>query len=171
MISLNNFKSELKDAARSNRFLAEIYPSQSIVTTNRLEWIYFVKSISLPERSFGELQHKRLGIARKIAGDPVYNDLTITFLNDINYVLRNLIDDWHENIINQESNVRANTSKYSVGSSIIVKHLDGKGSTISKYRFNDVWPKSISAVELNADSNDQASELSVTFAYNTWSKL
>jgi len=193
MIKIDDYKSNVKDVARPNRFAVQIIPNPSVFEStgsggllnnlsssiqsakflmgNPLSLFYVVKAISLPERTLGTLEHKRLGITRKVAGDATYNDLSVTFINETAYSVRSLMDSWHENIVQQSSNFRQLANKYSAGSTILVEHLGQKGYPIAIYKYNDVWPKSIEASELSMESNDVASEFSVTFAFNTWTRI
>lgn len=191
--SLDAFKSVVKDVARPNRFMVQILPNPSVFETvgedslmstvsniiggarfllgNPASLFYLVKQISLPQRSLNTLEHRRLGITRKVAGDATYNELSVTFLNDTSYSIRSLMDMWHENIVHQGSNYRQYANKYAEGSSILVEQIGLKGVPFAIYKYNDVWPKSIEASELSMESNDTLSEFSVTFEYNTWTRI
>lgn len=199
MISLNDFRSRVKDVARPNRFLVQIVPNPlvftpvsggetntfarvldiaqsaaaatKVATGDQKSWFFLVKTISLPSRSLGQLEHKRMGFTRKVAGDPTYENLSVTFLNDYGYVARSLIDAWSESIAHQDTNLRQDDRKYADGSFIIVQHLGRNEKPIAMYKFNDVWPVSIEAAELNMDNTDQASEFTVQFSYNTYTKM
>lgn len=193
VMAIDDFKSMVKDVARPNRFLVQIVPNPSVfepvgdfnifdiakdlVSAGKLlygdprKWFFVVKSISLPSRSLDVLEHKRMGVSRKVAGSPSYEDLQITFLNDDSLVARTLIEAWQENIVQQSSNYRQYAYKYAQGSFILVEQMSAKNKPIAIYKFNDVWPKSIDAVELNTESNDAVSELSISFSYNNWTKI
>ena len=127
-LKIEDFKSIVKDVARPNRFMVYVLPNPSVfepvgkkslmstisniamgarfLLGNPRSLFYLVKEVSLPERSFNTLEHKRLGVTRKVAGDASYDDLTVTFLNDTSYSIRSLMDAWHENIIHQGSKCR-----------------------------------------------------------------
>jgi len=191
--SLDAFKSVVKDVARPNRFSVQILPNPSVFETvgedsfmstvsnviggarfifgNPSSLFYLVKQISLPQRSLNTLEHKRLGITRKVAGDATYNELSVTFLNDTSYSIRSLMDMWHENIVHQGSNYRQYANKYAEGSSILVEQIGLKGLPFAIYKYNDIWPKSIEASELSMESNDTLSEFTVTFEFNTWTRI
>jgi len=193
MIKIDDYKSTVKDVARPNRFAVQILPNPSVfepvgentlmanvsnviaggkfLLGNPMALFYLVKSISLPERSLSTLEHKRLGITRKVAGDATYNDLSVTFLNDSYYSIRSLMDAWHENIVHQGSNYRQVANKYSEGSTILLEQLSQKGLPIAIYKYNDVWPKSIEASELDMDTDNAASNFTVSFAFNTWTRI
>jgi len=192
-LTLGDFKSTIVDVARPNRFGVLVLPNPSVfepvgedplianianviqgarfLLGNPKAVYYLAKMITIPERTFGTLEHKRLGATRKVAGDPTYNTVDITFLNDTSYSTRTLIDAWHENIIHQGSNYRQYANKYAEGSTIIVEKLGLKGVPFAIYKYNDVWPKSINAETLAMDSNDTLSEFTVSFEYNTWTRI
>ncbi len=191
--SLDAFKSVVKDVARPNRFSVQILPNPSVFESvgedslmstisnviggarfllgNPASLFYLVKQIGLPQRSLNTLEHKRMGVTRKVAGDASYNELSVTFLNDTSYSIRSLMDMWHENIVHQGSNYRQYANKYAEGSSILVEQIGLKGVPFVVYKYNDVWPKSIETSELSMESNDTLSEFTVTFEFNTWTKI
>jgi len=191
--SLDAFKSVVQDVARPNRFNVQILPNPSVLETvgentflssvsntiasgrflfgNPASLFYLVKQISLPERTLNTLEHKRMGVIRKVAGDASYNELSVTFLNDTSYSIRSLMDMWHENIVHQGSNYRQYANKYAEGSTILVEQIGLKGIPFAIYKYNDVWPKTIEASELSMESNDTLSEFIVTFAFNTWTRI
>lgn len=192
-MSVDSYKSIVKEVARPNRFMVQVLPNPSVFESvgqdhlladaaniiqgarfllgNPLSLFTLVKQITLPERTLGLLEHKRMGATRKVAGDPTYNELSVTFLNDTSYSIRSLMDAWHENIVHQSSNYRQVANKYAEGSTILVEKLGLKGIPFAIYKYNDVWPKSIEASELSMDLNDTLSEFTVTFAFNTWTRI
>ncbi len=192
-IKIDDFRAVVTNVARPNRFLVYIIPNPSVFESvgddsiianiatgiqgarfllgNPKSLHYLVKSITIPSRSFGTLEHKRMGATRKVAGDPSYEDLTVTFLNDTSYSIRSLMDTWHENIIHQNSNYRQLANKYAQGSTIIVEKIGLKGIPFAIYKYNDVWIKAIEPSELTQEVNDTLSEFQVVFAYNNWSRV
>jgi hypothetical protein len=142
----------------------------SIATGDPASWVYAVKGIQLPGRSLGELTHKRMGITRKIAGDPTYDDLAVTFLAASTDVIGGVLKTWHDNIAGGATNARHDMSD-TEGGTVIVEALNGKGVPAAIWKFEDAWPKVIDPVELNMDSNDTALEYSVQFAYTHWQRI
>jgi hypothetical protein len=193
VMALEDFKSVVKDVARPNRFLVQILPNPAallpppggglfskvrtgvagarVVLGDPRSWFFLTKSIDLPSRQVNVLEHKRMGVTRKFAGDPTVEDLNVTFLNDTGYVARSLIDTWHENIVTQNENMRHRAETYSDGSFILVEHMGPNNLPIAIYKFNDVWPSAIDAAQLDQDATDTASEFSVRFSYNTWTRI
>ena len=193
VMAIDDFKAQVEDVARPNRFLVQIIPNPSVFETvgdgnlldiaktavagarvllgGPLAWFFLVKGISLPSRAIGVLEHKRLGVTRKFGGNPTYTDLGVTFLNDSGMVSRSLMDSWHENIIQQASNMHQQVNKYAQGSTILVEQMGANNLPISIYKYNDVWPSSIEASELSTDQNDVAQEFTVQFTYNTWTRI
>lgn len=198
-ISLSDFKSAVKDVARPNRFELYLIPHPNVFSSGvagislnsiggiasavgtvksaisagsgALDMPYFVKGINLPGRVIGQVEHKRYGVSRKFPGDPSWNDLTITFIGDTAWTARSLIDLWMDFIVDSDVNNRGSSNHVASGSRCILNPIDGKGKIITSYMFNDIWPKEVSDVDLNRESTDQALEFTVTFAYNTWTKV
>jgi len=163
--TLSEFRSNLKEVARSNRFLVTI-TQESFAGDKTLS--YTAKSASLPDKALTEIEHKRFGATRKIAGDLSHSDLTIVFLSDAELKLRSALEAWIDKINDLATNKKAILKDYVNNTFITVQQMNGKNVAVKTYTFSNVWIKSIEATELSTDSNDAPSEISATFTYDWW---
>lgn len=167
-ISLSSFKAALQDACRPNRFLLNFtgnFPAGLFTETMQ----YAVKGAQVPGQTVGEVILNWQGMQTKVAGDPIYDDFTVTFINDYDMSARKFIEDWiKQTKIDPETNIRTAPEDYR--GNIIVQQL-GRGNVddvIAEWELIDAHPKVIDQIELSMDQNDTPSEFSVTFAYDYW---
>lgn len=163
-INLESFKATLYDICRPNRFMVS-FDFEGVTFDD--EDYYFVKSASLPGKTFGEIELNWQGYKYKVAGDPAFNDITITFYHNIpkeGMSLRDKLEAWLELISVDSTNVREIHENYK--GTINVEQLDGQGEPFKTYRLQHAHPKEISDIELSMDSTDAVEEFTVTFSYS-----
>lgn len=178
-MTLKDFHSVLEDISRPNRFLVEFHCPFFV----EKDISFLIKSAQIPSRTIGEIEIKKLGKTFKIAGDVTYEDLTITFLSDYDWRARTFVETWMNQITDTEIEIpdvaRGEVPNLSMTALDINSYLKGKitvkqlGTTdkdevIAKYEFVDAWPKVMNEFELSVDSDNQASEFQVIFAFSEW---
>lgn len=167
-LKLSEFKAVFKDAARPNRFLVTLNPPQ-IVKGNSDDLKFLCKAAQIPSRDIGQVEIKKLGQSYKVAGDQLYDDVNLTFINDYDWKARGLIEAWMNGISNVEDNNRAYAKDYIVEGSVTINQLGRKeGDVLASYVLYGAYPKQITSIDLAMDSPDQVEEFSVTFAYAYW---
>ena len=162
-INLNSFKSALRDGFRPNRFIV-IFP-----TSNNKDISFFVKSASLPGRNMGTIPVNWMGMQLKFAGDPTFDDWTITFIYDYDGKARQFIEEWLETIFRIPSGEREILETYA--KDIVVKQLGRSGEVIGEIKLLNAFPYTMDAVDLSMDNTDTFAEFTVTFAYSHWERL
>lgn len=169
-ITLQGFRSNVKEVARPNRFLLSIpSPPAGVAGFNFDEEMqYHVRSASLPGRTLGDITNLFWqGMNFKIAGDPTFDDITITFLNNVNFNLKELFEKWVDSIANSVSNIRTSHDDYKA--IIRLDHLGKQNNIIASYFTHGVYPKSLEPVELNQETIDTVEEFSVALSIDYWS--
>ena len=170
MIKISEFKSAVADVARPNRFWVQITGGTAANSWAEQPMAFLAKSASLPSRTIGDIILNWQGMQTKIAGDPTFDDFTMTFLNDMDFKVKSYFEKWMEEISTMESNVRTSQNTYKA--EIIVTQLGRDASTILKsYKLIGAYPKQMDAVELSMESNDTPEELNVTFGYDYFEVL
>lgn len=178
-LSLEQFRNKITDIARSNRFEVEIVPPDEFRVYTKeqydvLSWT--VESAQIPKRDVGEIVIKYHGMELKLPGDYGKENLTIGFLNTYEWYGRTFFENWMEYIqkINKESGFQNNSdmpnSRASAFAAIDtallkVKSLGRVGEVLSQYTFYNVFPTSISSIDLSM-SNEEVQKFTVTFAYS-----
>ena len=169
-ITLEQFKANVSQVARPNKFLLSIPSPPTGVSgfdfTDEMK--YHVKSASLPGRTVGDISTLFWqGQNLKLAGDPTYDDYTVTFLNNVNFGVKNLMEQWLNLIANPITNEREEHGNYKAV--IKLDQLDRSGNIIASYYLHGVYPKSFDAIEVSQETSDSLEEMVVNFSVDYWS--
>ncbi len=173
--TLSAFRNAVRDVARPNRFY--LYFHTPPIFPNAGQWEfgddmqYHIKAASLPGRTIGEIGNVFWqGLNFKMTGDPVYEDYTVTFMNNVDFKARKLIETWMSNIADPVENTRSDQTSYK--SCIKIVQLDNLIQPIEKgtYFLDGVFPMSIDPIELSHESSDTIEEFSVTFSVDHWGR-
>lgn len=116
---------------------------------------------------------------RSVAEDNVYgptyeipqgitfsNSMSATFLLDRNLHVKRYFDAWQDTIHDANTFNMNYYDEYI--RDMIIRQLDEQDTPIYACRIFEVYPKSVELISLNNTSRDQASKLSVTFAFRYW---
>lgn len=186
--NLNAFKNQLRGGgARPNLFEVSIPAFPSSVKT-QVKWSdkanqdlrFLCKAAQLPASTIAEIPVPFRGRILKVAGDRTFEPWTITIINDEDFNLRSAFEGWM-NQINDISHATGLTNPSSYMTMAYVSQL-GRGLTknsvsqpvngdnsasnqqvLRSYRFQDIFPTEVSAIDLSYDSTDTIEEFTVTF--------
>tara|TARA_B100000886_G_scaffold4946_1_gene3095 strand:- start:55 stop:681 length:627 start_codon:yes stop_codon:yes gene_type:complete len=197
MSSISDFKSKVAtDFARPNLFSCELNFPSSFTDQAGLKELgtFTVKAANLPATQLGTVEVPYRGRVLKIAGDRTFEPWTITIMNDKNFKLRDAFEKWTESIQAYAQNVTTagvniqnyyadmfvsqldrNTSEVSTAAGSVGKakgaSAGAKGiphAVLREYRFVDVFPTNISAIDLDFGSNDAIEEFTVEMQVQYW---
>ena len=169
-IKLTDFKSQLRDAARPNRFWVTIgnHAGDNTTGAGSMAWSdqmpFLAKTTSLPNRTIGNIELNWQGMKAKIAGDPTFDDITFTFINDYDWNVKNFMETWLEQIAAMDGNTRTAHESYKVD--VTLEQLGRDGETISKYILIGAYPISMDSIELSQESSDTVEEVTVSLTYD-----
>ena len=165
-ITLSDFKSNVKDVARPNRFMFKFNSLRA--GGDPVKMTYLCKSSQIPGKNIGEVILNWQGMQNKIAGDPTFDDLTLTFLNDYDQSGRDTFEKWMKKIDDQTTNVRTEQEEYKEDCTL--EHLGRGGEVIASFKMIGVWPKTIDPVDLDQETMDTPSEFNVTLSMDYWER-
>jgi hypothetical protein len=175
ILSLSQFRKEVSDFARPNRFSVIVTPPTSYDFKEnefmKLPWL--AETATIPARTQGEITMKFHGMEYKLTGDYAKENLTIGFLNSYGWEGRNFFEMWMENI-QTTSEVNDRLSSYDVtnDSMITVNQLGRtEADLLASYEFYNVFPTNISAIELNMGEYDSIEKFTVGFTYSHFSAM
>ena len=165
---LEDFKGNLNDICRPNRFTVSIRSDNSNIDFGDEDY-FFVKGCSIPGKTMGEIELNWMGHKYKVAGDPTFNDVTITFLNDLpattdEFSVRNKFETWFSLISEDPSNIRTIHSDYKA--TVFINQLNGKNEVVNTYKLINAHPKELGDIELSMESTDAVEEFTVVFSYS-----
>ena len=159
-LSLSGFAGALVAGARPNLFKVEIGN-----LGNKIQ--FMAKATTLPGADLGEILVPYQGREYPIPGNRTFQEWEITVINDIDFGIRNLLEEWMAQINGHETNVGESAIATNMKDGMVTQ-LGRDGAELKHYQFLDMWPKTIAPVELAWDSNDTISEFQTTFRYSRW---
>jgi len=181
--TLDDFKARVQaDFARPNLFQVDLTFPQSIITNTGLTELgkFTVRAANLPSSTMGVIEVPFRGRVLKIAGDRTFEPWTITVMNDSRFSLRTAFEVWLEAIQASNENFTAaaglGDDQDATGyfSDMMVHQLsrdvkDGENpKTLKSYKFYNVFPSNISAIDLDFGSNDAIQEFTVELQVQYW---
>ena len=90
---------------------------------------FLIKASGLPSSNVGQIAIPFRGRQLKVSGDRVFEDWSVTIVNDVSFGIRNTLEAWSERIQNHNYVVGAtNLSDYF--SSALVRQLDRDGEQL-----------------------------------------
>ena len=179
--SLSQFKTELAGGgARPNLFEVEIPAFPGSIDT--VDWNsdaqstfkFLCKAAQLPASTVAPINVPFRGRILKVAGDRTFAEWTVTIINDENFLIRTAMEKWADKISNlfdatgvtNPTSYMTNAYVYQLGRGATVASTTNEGGTSSvlrTYKFYDIWPSEVSAIELSYENTDQVEEFTVTF--------
>lgn len=176
-LSLSKFRSNVTDVARPNRFWVSIgdvandilmYGNDNSVgnPTWDEKFEFLVKTASVPSRTIGDIALNWQGMKYNIAGDPTFDDITFTFINNYEWDLKGFFEQWIESIAHMATNERTQPGGYKTDVITMQQLGRTQGDILAQYKLMGAYPVSMAAIDLTMDSNDTPEEISVTIKYD-----
>jgi hypothetical protein len=170
--NLSTFKGELLfDGARPTLFEVQLNFPQSLgANAAGQKSIFMVNAAQLPASSVGNIEVGYFGRKIKVPGDRTFEDWTVTVINDENFTIRNAMEAWLNALNSHAGNVRnANFLRATNYTADMLVNQYGKdGAVIKTVKLIDAFPTSLTAIDLNWDTNNSIETFSVTFSYQWW---
>jgi hypothetical protein len=181
-LSLQKFRNNVTDIARPNRFWVSIGdPTNDIPTYGNDNQVglpvwqekhqFLVKTTQIPGRTLGNIELNWQGMKYNIAGDPTFEDITFTFINNYEWDIRGFFEQWLESIAHMGSNERSQPGKYKSDSVIMQQLGRTQSDVLATYKLVGAYPTNIAGIDLSMDNGDQAEEISVTMKYDYFEVL
>ena len=197
--TLSKFQSKLQGGgARPNLFEVSIpnlpdaaknsTPSATWGSEEQEDFTIMCKGAQLPASTIASIDVPFRGRILKVAGDRTIENWTVTVINDENFNIRNAMEAWMNAIARLSNNTGAvNPSSYMTDAYVYQLgrgYSSGRFSTTNStsedeqgvtplkgYRFLDIFPVSVSSIDLSYDSSDTIEEFTVEFAVQSFESL
>ena len=168
--TITDFKSKMAGGgARPNLFEVElVFPDPIAIENDVKEKSRFlVKAAQLPASNITPIEVNFRGRILKIAGDRTFDTWTVTVINDVDFSIRSAMEKWMDFINSMEDATGAqDPALYQPDA--YVHQLDRDGSTLRTYKFHDVFPTNVSAIDLSYETVDSVEEFTVEFQVQWW---
>jgi hypothetical protein len=167
--NVNEIKSQLTfGGARPSLFQVTINnPANGIAD---LKVPFMVRGTQIPAATIGQIEVPYFGRKVKIAGDRTFVEWPVTVINDEDFLIRNAMEEWS----NQINGLATNNRGFGAASPLLYKaqaqvtQFSKTGIPIRTYQFNGIFPIEVSTIELDWNTTDTIEEFTVTFAYDYW---
>jgi hypothetical protein len=182
--TLSNFKSRLAGGgARPNLFEVTLpsFPGAASdfwgegENESNTKMAFLCKAAQLPASTVAEIPVAFRGRQLKVAGERTFDPWTVTIINDEDFGLRTSFEAWM-NKLSKLNDATGVTNPTSYMTNAYVKQLGrgskpfaednsgGESSVLRTYKFYDIWPTNVSAIQLSYDTEGTIEEFDVTFA-------
>ena len=171
--TITGFKSKLAGGGtRPNLFEVEIaFPEQLAIDNDVKEKSRFlVKAAALPASNITPVEVNFRGRILKIAGERTFDTWTVTVINDLDFGIRSAFEKWM-NLINKMEDATGTVNPADYQPDAYVHQLDRDGSTLRTYKFHDVFPTNISAIDLSYETVDSVEEFTTEFQVQWWEAI
>ena len=172
--NITEFRSRLTGGgARSNLFEVSIdFPDLAIdqrLVTDKVPFL--VKAAEIPASNLGNIPVPYRGRVLPIAGDRTFDPWTVTIINDNDFIIRDAMEKW-SNSINDLQTAQGTINPEVYQRSARVKQLSRQGTgpgddekILRTYKFEGIYPNTVSSIPLDFGATDQIEEFQVTFNY------
>jgi len=181
--TIQDFKSALKGGgARPNLFEVTIPTPPSNITLGD-NFKLLCKAAALPASNVGSIDVPFRGRIFKVAGDRTFDVWTVTIINDEDFLIREAMEKWMQTIAQYgDASGFSNPANYMCDAYVQQfkrsKSTAGKNSPTggglshaATYKFFDIFPTSVSAIDLSYDSSDTIEEFTVDFQVQYWAPV
>lgn len=165
---LETFKKS-KSFSRPNLFAFEMFPPSELnISSVTLEHISSnCKSTQIPGKTLDAQQHVDGGyIPTQLPFNMTYQSISTMFRCSADLKEKTFFEEWQKLIYNETTNTLGWYEDF-IGT-VSISQLSRNGNVLAKYHLYEVWPGSISPIEVSYDSTDAISELSVTLNYRQY---
>ena len=136
---------------------------------------FLCKAAALPASTITPIPVPFRGRELKVAGDRTIDVWTVSVINDENFIHRRAFEAWMQNIaqygdhsgLTNPNDYMGNAIVYQLGRS--PSNTQGNNTTgedaniLAQYRFIDIFPTAVSAIDLSYDSTDAIEDFTVDF--------
>jgi len=187
--TITAFKSALQGGgARPNLFEVSIptFPASVGGWENR-EFNFMCKAAALPASNIAPIEIPFRGRILKVAGDRTFDTWTVTIINDEDFLLRTAFEQWMNQISKLDNNTGAtdpgaymvNAEVYQLGRGADKRRFSATNNggnagaepaiiPLRTYKFWDIFPTNVSAIDLSYDTSDTIEEYTVEFQVQYW---
>ena len=181
--TISDFKSALiGGGARPNLFEVELTTLPGGITWDADTFRYMCKAASLPASTIANIDVPFRGRIFKVAGDRTIDVWSVTVINDEDFKLRNAFENWMELIAKLDNNLGAtqpeaymtNAKVFQLGRGSTKSSTGNSGdanTVLKEYEMIDIFPTSVSAIDLSYDTGDTIEEFTVEFQVQSYSQV
>ena len=141
---------------------------------------FLCKAAALPASTMNPIEVPFRGRTLKVAGDRTFDVWTITVINDEDFSHRRAFEAWMQNVnqysdhsgLTNPNDYMADATVVQLGRAQVARETGtgtgGNANVLAQYKFKDIFPTNISAIDLSYDNADTIEEFTVEFQIQFW---
>lgn len=151
-----------RGTARLNRFTVQITNPATIDVKDQILVELYCEQAILPSISFASQPVRTYGEQREVVYDRTFETLSLTFILDTQFIIKEYFDSWMNKIIDPGTRLSGYYEEYVRNMKIITQ--DTNNNNTYETQIYEAYPKTVGAINLDHNSKDIA-KLQVTFNY------
>ena len=128
---------------------------------------FLVKAAALPASNITPVEVPFRGRVLKIAGERTFDSWTVTVLNDADFRIRTVLEEWM-NGISRLTNGSGEVDPSDYTTDANVDQLSRNGDVLRRYNMVGMFPTNVSEIPLSMDTTDTVEEFTVEFQVLYW---
>lgn len=170
---INNFKAQglTRGGARPSLFQVEMsLPAELAALNSALpKFTFTCRASSVPAATVAPIEVPYFGRKIKLAGDRTFADWSVTVMNDEDFTVRRMFEEWSSLMNHNEFNLKyTDGNNYKLADAVVTQFSKQGGPAIAAYTFVGMFPLEVSAMDLDWDATNTVQTFNVTFAYDYW---
>jgi hypothetical protein len=156
--------------ARPSNFKVSIFTP--FASSNESRTNFLISATEIPSSPVAQIPVYYFGRAIKLAGNREFPNWTVEVLNDEDFALKIMFENWSNRmnaLISNRSSEDALDNGYK--SSGIVAQLGQDGSTLREYNLQGIWPTQISPIRLSWQDGNAIETYTVEFSVDYWEPI
>lgn len=180
--NVSTFKSEGLQLGGARPSLFEVVipnlPSGVGAGTAPSQLTFLARAAQIPAMTVDPVEVPYFGRKIKLAGDRTFADWTITVMNDEDFAIRGMFENWSNKLnalVSNRQSVGFRPEDYKVDAFVKQYGKAGRdsvysieGGVIRSYKFVGIFPTTIDAIALDWDNTNAIQTFDVTFSYDYW---
>jgi len=165
--TVTDFIKEAQSGARPNLFLAQVrWPEGVSSPLAQARIPFLIKATNIPAMTLGTINVPFMGRIIKVAGDRTFEEWSTTVINDEQFLVRSRLEAWQDAINGLRSNRPNFDAPLAYRTDAKVTQFNHRGIPIRTYEFENIWPQTISSIDLSWETPDTLEEFTVTWSYD-----
>lgn len=132
---------------------------------------FLCKAASIPPSDIATIEVPFRGRVVKVAGDRTFQPWNVTIINDTDFAIRGVMEQWQSLNLNSHIENIGNQRPLAYKSDMFVDQLDKQGSTLRTYKFVGCWLQNIGEIALSYDNANAIGEFPVVIEFDYWTAM
>jgi hypothetical protein len=154
--------------ARPTLFQVSLTPPFAVQSNVTTKFTFTCQATQIPAADIAEIPVPYFGRQIKLAGDRTFPNWDVTVINDEDYAVRNMFEQWSNLMNTHATNQKLLPGNTYKSTDALVTHFSKDGVVIKQYSFVGIFPTTVSPMDLSWASTNQVQTFNVSFAYDYW---